>query len=151
MADVVDRITRSKMMASIRGKNTQPEILIRKALHAKGYRYRIHNSGIKGKPDMVLPKYGAVIFINGCFWHQHDCHLFKWPQSRMDFWKQKISGNRERDIRNWKALNDGGWKVVVVWECALKGKTRLEPESLIKEVEKAVKSGECLQHIAGSK
>lgn len=100
---------------------------------------------------MVLPKYGAVIFINGCFWHQHDCHLFKWPQSRMDFWKQKISGNRERDIRNWKALNDGGWKVVVVWECALKGKTRLEPESLIKEVEKAVKSGECLQHIAGSK
>ena len=93
MADVVDRKTRSRMMSGIRGKNTRPELLIRKGLHARGFRFRLHDKRLPGKPDLVLPKYSAVIFVHGCFWHGHDCHLFKWPQSRREFWRKKITRN----------------------------------------------------------
>ena len=97
MADIVDKKTRSKMMAGIKGKNTKPEMLIRKALFAKGLRYRLHDKNLPGKPDLVFPKYKAVIFVQGCFWHGHDCHLFKWPTSNKEYWRNKINRNREVD------------------------------------------------------
>lgn len=124
MVDVVDKKTRSRMMSGIRGINTRPELLIRKGLHRKGFRYRLHHQGLPGKPDMVFRKYGAIILINGCFWHQHDCHLFKWPSTRKDFWRKKILGNKMRDERNSATYTKLGWKVLVIWECAIKGKTR---------------------------
>lgn len=111
-------------MAGIRGKDTQPEMSVRKALHARGFRYRIHDKRLIGKPDMTFPRFKAVIEINGCFWHRHRCHLFKWPSSRKEFWKDKISKNRERDIKNHKALEKAGWRILTIWECALKGRTR---------------------------
>jgi len=126
MADIVPKAKRSEMMAGIRGKNTRPEILIRRALHARGYRFRLHRKDLPGKPDIVLPKHRAVIFINGCFWHGHDCHLFKWPKTREDFWLEKIGGNKVRDQAKRAALEQAGWRVLVIWECALKG-TRRKP------------------------
>ena len=124
MVDVVDKKSRSRMMSGISGKNTKPEMLIRKGLHRRGFRYRLHKSDLPGKPDLVFPKYKAIILVNGCFWHQHDCHLFKWPSTREEFWRKKILGNKARDERNLKIYSELGWKVLVIWECAIKGKTR---------------------------
>ncbi len=129
--DIVNRSTRSRMMSGIRNKNTKPELFIRKALHRKGFRYRLHSGGLPGKPDLVFPRYRAVICINGCFWHGHDCHLFKWPSTRREFWQAKILGNRERDNKNLEALHKLGWRVLVVWECALKGKTRRQADEVV--------------------
>lgn len=112
-------------MSGIRGKDTRPELIIRKGLHRLGYRFRIHVKDLPGKPDLVFPKYRAVIFVHGCFWHGHDCHLFKWPKTREEFWKKKIDGNRERDLEAIQVLRDRSWRVLTVWECALKGKHRL--------------------------
>lgn len=123
------------MMSGIRNKNTAPEILIRKNLHARGFRYRLHGNKLPGKPDIILPRYRVLIFINGCFWHGHDCHLFKWPQTRITFWENKISGNKLRDKKNIDALIKEGWRVAVVWECALRGKTRLELLDVISTLE----------------
>lgn len=129
MADVVDPATRSRMMSGIRGKNTKPELLIRKALHARGFRYRLH-CDLPGKPDICLPKHRAVVFVHGCFWHGHDCHLFKWPKTRPEFWQAKIQRNRQVDIEAENRLLDAGWRVATVWECALKGRERLSLEEL---------------------
>ena len=118
MADVVDRATRSRMMAGIRSKNTKAEVEIRKRLFAMGYRYRIHDKRLPGKPDIVLPRYKAVIFIHGCFWHAHDCYLLKWPLSRMEFWKKKLNRNREKDIENNEELKKLGWRILTIWECS---------------------------------
>ena len=123
--DVVSPQKRSKMMSGIRGKNTKPEIIIRKALHKEGFRYKLHSRNLPGKPDIVLPRHKAVIMINGCFWHGHDCHLFKWPASRPDFWKNKIKENRNRDLKNLHQLGSNGWRIMVVWECSIKGKNKL--------------------------
>jgi DNA mismatch endonuclease (patch repair protein) len=122
------------MMSAIRGKNTKPEVLIRKSLFARGFRYRLHSSRLPGKPDLVFPKYRAVILINGCFWHRHECHLFKWPSSRPDFWRKKLEGNYSRDQRNIKLLHDLGWRTLVIWECAIKGKQRLPVEALTDQI-----------------
>lgn len=127
MADVVSSAVRSRMMAGIRGKDTKPEIIVRRGLHALGFRYRLHDRKLPGKPDLAFPARRAVIFVHGCFWHGHDCHLFKWPSTREDFWKAKITRNRENDRRHSAALNDAGWRQATVWECSLKGKTRLPP------------------------
>lgn len=132
MADVVTPEVRSRMMSGIRGKNTRPELVIRKGLHGAGFRYRLHAANLAGKPDLVFPRYGAVIFVHGCFWHGHDCHLFKWPSSRVDFWKQKISRNRIVDARNESAVAEKGWRYAVVWECALKGRYRLPQADVIR-------------------
>ena len=129
--DVVDKATRSRMMSGIRGQNTKPELLIRRGLHRLGFRYRLHYSRLPGKPDIVLPKYRAIILINGCFWHRHKCHLFKWPSTRREFWKQKIESNVVRDRRNRKRYDEEGWKVLVIWECALKGRDRLPINEVI--------------------
>ena len=124
MADIVSKEVRSRNMAAIRGKDTKPELLIRKGLHRLGLRYQLHDDKLPGKPDLVFPKYNAVIFVNGCFWHGHDCHLFKQPETREEFWQIKIDRNRERDAENKDALSKMGWRILTVWECALKGRTR---------------------------
>lgn len=112
-------------MSGIRSKNTKPELLLRKALHQLGFRYRLHNRGLPGKPDLVFSSLRAVIFVHGCFWHGHDCALFKWPSSRVEFWRAKIEMNQRRDVAVALALETQGWRRLTVWECALKGKGRL--------------------------
>lgn len=140
MADVVDPATRSRMMSGIRGKNTKPELLIRKALHARGFRYRLH-CDLPGKPDICLPKHRAVIFVHGCFWHGHDCHLFKWPSTRPEFWRAKIERNRAVDAAAEAALGEGGWRVAVVWECALKGRARRPLDQVADKLDLWIRSG----------
>jgi DNA mismatch endonuclease (patch repair protein) len=108
-------------MQAIKGKDTKPELALRKALHARGYRYRLHTTGLPGRPDIVLPKYRTVIFVHGCFFHGHDCPAFKWPKTRATFWRTKIEGNRARDERQLAEIKTAGWKPVVVWECELRG------------------------------
>lgn len=130
MADVVTPLVRSRMMASIRGADTKPELFIRRGLHRLGFRFRLDDRTLPGRPDIVFPKYHAVLFVHGCFWHRHDCHLFKWPGSREDFWKKKLNGNAERDRRNIDSLEQTGWRVGIVWECATRGRTRQEPDSI---------------------
>ncbi|MBF0235323.1 MAG: DNA mismatch endonuclease Vsr [Desulfamplus sp.] len=121
MTDVVDTKTRSRMMSGIRDKNTRPELLIRSQLHRRGFRFRLHDTKLSGKPDVVLSKYHAVIFVHGCFWHRHECYLFKWPKSRPEFWRKKINGNYNNDQKVMKNLLESGWRVCIVWECAIKG------------------------------
>lgn len=120
MADIVSPSVRSRMMAGIKSKNTRPEMLIRRQLHGMGFRYRLHSKQLPGKPDIIFPKYHAVIFVHGCFWHGHDCSLFKWPSSNKEFWKNKINSNRERDISNKQKLQAASWRVAIVWECAIR-------------------------------
>ena len=128
MADIVSPEKRSKMMAGIKGKNTKPEVALRKELYHRGFRYRTHGKGITGKPDIVLRKYNALVFIHGCFWHGHEnCKLFRMPKSKTEFWTDKIGGNIERDKRKMQTLLDEGWRVLIVWECAVKGKQERIP------------------------
>lgn len=134
MADVHDARTRSRNMAAIRGKDTKPELIVRKGLFAQGFRYRLHDPKLPGKPDLVFPRYKAVVQINGCFWHGHDCHLFKWPSTRVDWWHQKINRTREVDDRSQSELIRLGWRVLTVWECALKGRTRRDPANVVDEI-----------------
>lgn len=131
MTDIVSPEMRSKMMAGIKGKNTKPEMILRKGLHGLGFRYRLHDRKLPGKPDMVFPRYKAVIFAHGCFWHGHSCHLFKWPSSNEEFWYTKIERNKEVDKKNIVLLQDMGWRTGIVWECALKGKYKINREEVI--------------------
>lgn len=131
MADIVDKQTRSRMMSGIRSKDTKPELMVRKGLHQLGFRFRLHDPKLPGKPDLVFPKYHAVVFVHGCFWHGHDCPLFRWPSTRPDFWRKKINRNRERDADVTDVLNDAGWRTLNIWECALKGAGRLSAEELL--------------------
>jgi DNA mismatch endonuclease (patch repair protein) len=135
MADAVDRATRSRMMANIRGKDTKPEITIRSALHKRGLRYRLHVPNLPGKPDLVFPKFRAVMFINGCFWHGHDCKLFKLPVTRPEFWQQKINANQARDQRQLTELQMKGWRTLVVWECVTRRGSSIPYEALIDCIE----------------
>lgn len=134
--DVHDKKTRSYNMSQIKGKNTKPEELVRKYLFSQGFRYRKNDKRLPGSPDIVLPKYKTVIFINGCFWHRHkDCKYFVWPKSNEEFWKNKINSNVERDIKKTKQLTKLGWKVIIVWECQLKKDVILTTfERLIEEI-----------------
>lgn len=134
MADIVDKQTRSRMMSGIRGKNTKPELVVRQALHARGFRYRLHRKDLAGKPDITLRRYNAVIFINGCFWHGHSCHLFKWPKTRPEFWRSKIGANQERDRKSIDTLLDQGWRVFILWECSIKGAHAKSFSSVIDEL-----------------
>ena len=121
-------------MAAIRGADTKPEMMIRRGLHARGFRFRLHDRRLPGRPDLIFPKYRAVLFVHGCFWHGHDCHLFKWPGTQEDFWREKIGSNVARDRANIVALREAGWRVGVVWECALKGRYRLPLDDLIDSI-----------------
>jgi len=135
VTDVHSVETRSRNMAAIRGKNTKPEMLIRRALFSRGYRYRLHCSELPGKPDLVLPKYRVVIQVQGCFWHQHCCRYFKWPETRPEFWRTKIEGNVARDQEALYRLKIEDWRVLIIWECALKGRPPNEFKVLVDEVE----------------
>jgi DNA mismatch endonuclease (patch repair protein) len=111
------------MMSGIRGKDTRPEMIVRRALHAAGFRYRLHVKTLPGKPDIVLPKYRTVIFVHGCFWHGHDCKYFKWPKTRPEFWKEKIEKNIQRDCKSYQILQEDRWRVITIWECEIKNET----------------------------
>ena len=116
---------RSRIMASIRGKDTQPEMLVRRAIHGAGLRYRLHRRDLPGRPDIVLTPIKTVVFVHGCFWHHHGCRDSGWPKVRAAFWRKKIEGNVARDRRTIYFLRTAGWKVEVVWECELKGTRRI--------------------------
>ena len=121
MADVHDKVTRSYNMSQIRATNTKPEMLVRKFLHAQGFRYKLHDKKLPGKPDIVLPKHKTVILIHGCFWHGHaNCKYYVIPKTRTDWWMNKITGNQANDTKAIKALKKDGWKIIMVWECRLK-------------------------------
>jgi DNA mismatch endonuclease (patch repair protein) len=118
-------------MAGIRGQNTKPELLLRRGLHALGFRFRLHARNLPGHPDLVFPRWGAALFAHGCFWHGHDCHLFRWPSTREEFWRAKIERNRAVDARTESGLMAAGWRQGVVWECALKGREKLPIDDVI--------------------
>lgn len=123
MADVHSKEIRSKNMAAIKGRDTGPEMLVRRFLHANGFRYRLYDKKLPGKPDIVLPKYKTVIFIHGCFWHGHkNCRYFVVPKTRTDWWLNKINGNIANDKKVRSALKKDGWKIITIWECKLKPK-----------------------------
>jgi DNA mismatch endonuclease, patch repair protein len=127
------------MMAGIKGKNTKPEIRVRKLLHAMGFRFRLHVADLPSKPDIILPKHKSAIFVQGCFWHGHEmCPVFRLPKSRTDFWRKKIGANHLRDDRSKAELIRLGWKVIYIWECAIKGSTRLTVEQLKLAISDAV-------------
>ena len=127
MADKLTPSQRSHCMSSIRGKNTKPEILVRKGLHARGFRFRLHNRKLPGSPDIVLPKYGVTILVNGCFWHGHKgCRYATRPKSNVEFWETKIARNKHRDEVTTAHLEALGWHVITVWECELRAWSQLE-------------------------
>lgn len=133
MADIVDAATRSRMMSGIRGKNTRIEVVVRKALFAMGFRYRLHSKHLPGKPDIVFPRHRAVVLLHGCFWHGHSCSFFKWPATRREFWETKICGTRIRDQEQIASLRSLGWRVAVIWECAVRQET-YQPDQLFKSL-----------------
>jgi DNA mismatch endonuclease (patch repair protein) len=137
------------MMSGIRSKDTKPEMIVRKGLHARGFRFRLHDRTLPGKPDLVLRRYNAVIFVHGCFWHGHDCHLFKTPKSRRQFWAPKIASNKDRDSKTHEALVKSGWRVAEVWECATKGRTRLDPDAVIETLSDWIKGDRQFLCVAG--
>jgi DNA mismatch endonuclease (patch repair protein) len=149
LPDIVDVVTRSRMMAGIKNKNTKPELLVRKGLRALGFRFRLHSKDVPGKPDRVLRKYRAVIFVLGCFWHGHDCHLFKKPSTRPEFWEAKINRNRQSDQDVKSELQESGWQRLFIWECALKGKTRLDFTALTQRAAKWLRGTELATEFAG--
>lgn len=126
MADVLTPAQRRLNMSRIRGRDTRPELLLRKALHAHGLRYRLNVRTLPGRPDLVFPAARAIVFMHGCFWHRHECDRFRWPDTRRDFWAGKLTRNAERDTRALNELNALGWRTLVVWECALTGPGRFD-------------------------
>ena len=136
MADIKSKESRSYNMSRITGKNTKPEEMVRKYLFSKGFRYRKNDRKLPGSPDLVLPKYRTVIFVNGCFWHGHEgCKYCVWPENNAEFWRKKIETNISRDERKKSQLEEMGWNVIVVWECELRPKERQETlEKLEKEL-----------------
>lgn len=118
LMDIVDKPTRSRMMGTIRGRNTAPELLVRRFLHKRGFRYSLHVGRLPGRPDIVLPRYGVVVLVHGCFWHRHKgCRYAYTPRTNRVFWESKFAGNVARDARNLRALRSLGWRVYTVWEC----------------------------------
>ncbi|WP_186121528.1 very short patch repair endonuclease [Burkholderia gladioli] len=145
MVDVLTPEQRQLNMSRIRGRDTKPEMLIRRGLHACGFRYRLQDRKLPGRPDLVFPRYRAVIFVHGCFWHGHNCPLFKIPKTRQDFWSAKIASNRARDQRAGEALLEQGWRVATVWECSLKGAGKLGVDKVIQQCRLFLLSGESRQ------
>ncbi|WP_295818098.1 very short patch repair endonuclease [uncultured Deinococcus sp.] len=132
--DVLTAEQRHLNMSRIRGKDTKPELQLRRLLHAAGLRYRLHGKKLPGSPDLVFPRYRAVVFVHGCFWHRHLCPLFHWPKSREDFWHAKLTRNVERDRQTEARLLEAGWRVLTVWECALRGRLRLPEDEVVRQV-----------------
>lgn len=138
MADVMSPAVRSALMSRIRGKNTTPEKAIRSMLWQEGFRFRLHVRALVGRPDIVLPKWKAVVLVHGCFWHAHtNCPLFRLPSTRTEFWKEKLASNQERDLRTVSGLTEASWRVAVIWECAI----RNDPQGLRKELSRWLRNG----------
>lgn len=133
MVDVLTPEQRRLNMSRIRGRDTRPEMVIRRGLHSLGFRYRLQERTLPGRPDLAFPRYRAVIFVHGCFWHGHDCPLFKLPATRREFWKEKIAANRARDERAEIALLELDWRVATVWECSLKGPTKVGEGNVLQQ------------------
>ena len=142
MADVHSSIIRSKNMRAIRTRDTAIETRLAEQLAGLGFSYRVQDKSLPGRPDFVLDCHQAIVFVHGCFWHHHHCHLFKVPATRTAFWMEKIDGNVERDKRSVAELSAAGWKVLIVWECALRGKTKLEAEALGSRLEEWLFAGQ---------
>lgn len=150
MVDIVSPQKRSRMMAGIRGTDTKPEHIVRKALHGAGLRFRLHRKDLAGRPDVVMPRFNLVLFVNGCFWHGHeDCHLFRLPRTRTEFWEAKIGGNRQRDARNTEMLAGQGWRVGVIWECAIKGRMASKRDNFTSQLVALVRSKEIYFDLRG--
>lgn len=145
MADIVTPEVRSRMMSRIRGRNTRPEVALRKALHRKGFRFRLHAKELPGSPDIVLPKWKTVLFVHGCYWHRHPkCRKATTPSSNIEFWTEKFRQNVERDARNTHDLHEAGWRVGVIWECAI---GREPPPDLVEYLLEFITKGEPSQMV----
>jgi DNA mismatch endonuclease (patch repair protein) len=140
MSDIVPPHVRSRIMSSIRGKNTKIEIGVRKALFGLGYRYRLHPRSLPGRPDIVLPKHHAVIFVNGCFWHGHDCRLFRPPKTNAAFWRCKVNANRTADTKVLQSLRAIGWRTFTVWECCLRGQNQDQVAAVCHRLDRWIRS-----------
>jgi DNA mismatch endonuclease, patch repair protein len=140
MADITDATTRSRMMSGIKGRDTLPELVVRRALHAAGLRFRLHHKGLSGKPDLVFPRYKAVVLVHGCFWHQHGCANSKLPKSRPEFWLLKLQANAERDKKTNCALQGAGWRVATVWECSVRSAVKAGDPTLYRALEGWIRS-----------
>jgi DNA mismatch endonuclease, patch repair protein len=139
--DPLSEAQRSENMRRIRARNTRPELQVRKALHALGFRFLLHDKRLPGKPDIVLPRWRCIIFVHGCFWHGHDCSLGAKPATNAQFWAEKISANRRRDGVQAAELHRLGWRIATVWECSLKGRNRLGPDQVAHEIAGWLRSG----------
>ncbi|MES0020593.1 very short patch repair endonuclease [Mesorhizobium sp. M0036] len=137
-------------MSRIRGRDTRPELLIRTGLHARGFRFRLQVRELPGRPDLVFPKWRAVLLVHGCFWHGHNCHLFRVPATRRDFWASKIAANKARDARSHKALADQGWRTLTLWECAIRGRGRWSDQDVLDACETFLTGTALAAEISGS-
>lgn len=148
MADLLTPEQRSKLMASVRQRDTKPEMIVRRGLHARGLRYRLNDRSLPGSPDLVFPRFRTVVFVHGCFWHAHGCRLSKLPGSRQDYWGPKLAANAARDAHAISSLLDTGWRVLVIWECGLKGPGRLGDAAVADRAEHFIRYGKRrLQHV----
>ncbi len=141
MPDVHDEKTRSRNMAAVRSKHTNPELWLRHRLHAKGFRYRLHEKKLPGRPDIVLPKYNCVIFVHGCFWHMHRCDTFRWPSTNAYWWRNKLELNRYSDLLAQDKVRELGWRVLIFWECAIRGRRKLPINELMEQVIEWIQNG----------
>lgn len=142
MADTLTTEQRKLNMSRIRGRNTKPEMLIRRGLHARGFRYRLHDNTLIGRPDLVLLKFRVVVFVHGCFWHGHDCPMFRLPATNAKFWSDKIQANRQRDAKACISLAQQGWRILTIWECALRGPGRLSVDAVLDTCSNFIVGGE---------
>ena len=140
MVDSLSPERRSALMARVRQRNTKPEMVVRRLLHARGWRYRLHKKGLPGTPDIVFPGRQAVLFVHGCFWHGHNCKLCRLPKTRTEFWAAKLSANRERDARKVRELGEAGWRVMTIWQCSLK-----DPQGVLDATEVFLRGQERVQ------
>lgn len=147
--DVHSPARRSYNMSRIRGRDTKPEMVVRKGLHARGFRFRLQARELPGRPDLVLSRYRAVVFVHGCFWHGHSCQLFQLPATRREFWVAKIMKNRERDFLACEELRARGWRTLIVWECALRGRRRLPAGVVLDRCEEFLRGSASATEISG--
>lgn len=150
MPDIVDAKTRSRMMSGIRAKDTRPEMIVRRGLHKKGFRYRIHDKNLTSKPDLHFPKHKAVIFVHGCYWHFHGCNLSKLPSSNRSFWKKKFEANEARDQRAIKNIEKANLRHLVIWECSMRGSQKIGEVAVIDKAEKWLLSDKQSGEISGT-
>lgn len=141
MVDVLTPEQRQLNMSRIRGRDTKPEMTIRRGLHARGLRYRLHDKSLPGRPDLVFPRFRVAVFVHGCFWHAHECGLFRLPATRQEFWQKKLGGNVARDRVAVETLTSLGWRVLVIWECTLRGTRRMNVDEVVESAARYITGG----------